>query len=84
MPRRPASSIFTQSDPTASPWVRAAALARAMREPLAGLHGYLQGLEDGVFSPESAYRLLHKELLRLQHLVEDLEALAQSQSGAVT
>jgi nitrogen-specific signal transduction histidine kinase len=79
----PASPAFPQPDPSAPPWARAAALARAMREPLAGLRGYLQGLEDGVFPSDAAiHQQLQKELLRLQHLIEDLESLAQAQSGA--
>lgn len=67
----------------ASSWMHAAALIRAMREPLASLRGYLQGLEDDVFPPDAAtHHRLQAELLRLQHLVEDIESLAQAQSGA--
>lgn len=80
---RPDSSVLGQPDPSAPPWTRAAALARAMREPLAGLRGYLQGLQDGVFPADAViHHQLQKELLRLQHLVEDLESLAQAQGGA--
>jgi histidine kinase len=54
-----------------------------MREPLSGLRGYLQGLEDGVFPADPViHRRLQDELQRLQHLIEELESLAQAQSGA--
>jgi len=78
----------TSTAPSASavpPWTRAAALARAMREPLAGLRGYLEALEDGVFLSDAAIQSrLQEELQRLQRLAEELESLAQVQSNATS
>lgn len=58
-------------------WKRVAELMRDMRTPLTGLRGYLQGIEDGVFPADTAtYARLRAELVRLQHLLEELETLA--------
>jgi signal transduction histidine kinase len=58
--------------------------AHELRTPLTNLGGYLEGLRDGVISPDSAaYESLLEETERLTRLARSLDALSQGdrQSG---
>ncbi len=81
----PKAASSAPSGSAMPPWARAAALARAMREPLAGLRGYLEALEDGVFPSDAVIQArLQEELQRLQRLAEELESLSQVQNDATS
>jgi two-component system, OmpR family, sensor histidine kinase BaeS len=55
-------------------------LAHELRTPLATLEGYVEGLADGVVTPdEEAWAVLGAELVRLRRLVEDLETLSRAE-----
>ncbi len=55
-------------------------VAHEMRTPLTTLDGYVEGMIDGVFSPDPAtLDALTAELRRLQRLADDLSALSRAQ-----
>lgn len=57
-------------------------LAHELRTPLTNLRGYLEGLSDGVIYAEKAtFAMLQLEVLRLVHLVEDLQQLARADAA---
>jgi signal transduction histidine kinase len=57
-------------------------VAHELRTPLAGLAGYLEGLLDGVLEPSAeVLGRMHREVHRLQRLVEDLEELSRVEGG---
>lgn len=57
-------------------------VAHELRTPLTNLRGYLEGLSDEVIPPsESTFRMLQQEILRLVHLVEDLQQLAKADAA---
>ncbi|CAL8978445.1 Adaptive-response sensory-kinase SasA [Cellulomonas sp. T2.31MG-18] len=57
-------------------------VAHEMRTPLTVLDGYVEGLQDGVFTPEpELYAELSGELRRLRRLSEDLGALSRAEEG---
>lgn len=59
-----------------------AAIAHELRTPLTILRGRLQGLADGVFSPEERqFRSLLVQVEGLSRLVEDLRALSLAEGG---
>jgi len=57
-------------------------VAHELRTPLTNLRGYLEGLSDQVIPPSQAtFRMLESEILRLVHLVDDLQQLTKAQSA---
>lgn len=56
-------------------------VAHELRTPLTTLDGYLEGLQDGVVSPEPAtWDLLRRETARLTRLVDDLQDLWRAEA----
>ena len=57
-------------------------VAHEFKTPLSSLHGYLDGLEDGVFvaDPETV-AACQRQVLRLERLVADLSLLSRVESG---
>ena len=55
-----------------------------LKTPLAGIKGYMEGLQDGVLpaTPET-FQLIHREADRLQRLVLDLQELSRTESGQI-
>ncbi len=59
-------------------------VSHELRTPLTILHGNLEGMLDGVYSPSEAnLRSLLEETEILERLVEDLRTLALAESGAL-
>lgn len=57
-------------------------VAHEFRTPLSSLKGYVEGLEDGVFSlDETTLEACKRQLNRLGHLVDDLSLLSRVESG---
>ena len=57
-------------------------IAHELRTPLTNLRGYLEGLSDAVIPPtRETFRMLEQEVLRLVHLVEDLQQLARADAA---
>ncbi|RJQ86151.1 MAG: HAMP domain-containing protein [Desulfobacteraceae bacterium] len=57
-------------------------VAHELRTPLTNLRGYLEGLSDEVIPPsQGMFRMLLQEILRLVHLVEDLQQLAKADAA---
>jgi two-component system sensor histidine kinase BaeS len=57
-------------------------VAHELRSPLTNLRGYLEALNDGVLPPsQGTFRMLQEEILRLVHLVEDLQQLARADAA---
>lgn len=57
-------------------------IAHELRTPLTNLRGYLEGLSDSVIPPSpDTFRMLEQEVLRLVHLVEDLQQLARADAA---
>jgi signal transduction histidine kinase len=59
-------------------------LAHELRNPLATIEGYMEGLIDGVLPPTTeTYSIIAAEAHRLQRLTADLSLLSQAQEGAL-
>jgi two-component system, OmpR family, sensor histidine kinase BaeS len=57
-------------------------VAHELRTPLTSLQGYTEALADGVIEPTpEMLRTVHEEIVRLTHLVEELDQLARGQRG---
>jgi len=57
-------------------------VAHELRTPLTNLRGYLEGLSDDVVPPSrETFRMLESEILRLVHLVDDLQQLTKAESA---
>src|SRR5450631_2504492 len=57
-------------------------ISHELRTPLTNLRGYLEGLSDSVIPPSpETFRMLEQEILRLVHLVEDLQQLARADAA---
>jgi len=57
-------------------------VAHELRTPLTNLRGYLEALNDGVLPPsQGTFQMLQEEILRLVHLVEDLQQLAKADAA---
>lgn len=57
-------------------------VAHELRTPLTNLRGYLEGLSDSVVPPSAGtFNMLQQEVLRLVHLVEDLQQLAKAEAA---
>ena len=58
-------------------------VAHELRTPLTGLRGVVEGLEDGIYTPNSeTFQRLSNELERLARLVNDLQDLSRAEAGA--
>ncbi len=59
-------------------------IAHELRTPLANIRGYLEALKDGVLAPDPAlFQSLHEEAVLQQRLIDDLQELAEAESGAM-
>lgn len=59
-------------------------VAHELRTPLAGIGGYVEGLNDGVLSPEpEVLARVSTDVRRMQRLVSDLEELSRLDAGAL-
>jgi len=59
-----------------------AEVAHELRTPLATIHGYMEGLNDGVFEPSSdIYMAVSRETSRLERLAADLAELSAIEEG---
>ncbi|MBX0330902.1 HAMP domain-containing protein [Oscillochloris sp. ZM17-4] len=57
-------------------------VAHELRTPLAGLEGYLEGLQDGIVpSSPATFGDMRHEVRRLRRLVDDLQALSRVEAG---
>ncbi len=57
-------------------------VAHELRTPLTNLRGYLEGLSDAVVPPSrETFQMLEKEILRLVHLVDDLQQLTKAEAA---
>ena len=57
-------------------------LAHEFKTPINNLKGYLDGLEDGLFSAKAeTYDAMQRQLGRLEHLISDLSLLSRVESG---
>lgn len=57
-------------------------VAHELRTPLTNLRGYLEALSDQVVPPsQPTFRMLENEILRLVHLVDDLQQLTKAESA---
>ncbi len=60
-------------------------VAHELRTPLTGIEGYLEGLIDGVFTPEPAvFGEMQHEVRRLRRLIDDLQTLSHVEAGQVS
>ncbi|GAB4202263.1 MAG: ATP-binding protein [Roseiflexaceae bacterium] len=59
-------------------------VAHELRTPLAGLEGYLEGLQDGVLPSDPAtIGAMQHEVRRLRRLVDDLQQLSRVEAGQI-
>ncbi|GAA1994393.1 HAMP domain-containing sensor histidine kinase [Amycolatopsis minnesotensis] len=59
-------------------------IAHELRTPIANIRGYLEALQDGVFSPDQdLFRSLYEEALLQQRLIDDLQELALAEAGSL-
>lgn len=57
-------------------------ISHELRTPLTNLRGYLEGLSDSVIPPtRETFQMLEQEVLRLVHLVDDLQQLARADAA---
>lgn len=57
-------------------------VAHELRTPLTNLRGYLEALSDEVVPPSrQTFRMLENEILRLVHLVDDLQQLTKAEAA---
>ena len=55
-----------------------------LRTPLAGLKGYVEGLEDGVFTADATtLQVMGKEIGRLTHLIDDIQTLSRVEANTL-
>jgi len=60
-------------------------VAHELRTPLATIEGYMEGLIDGVVTPDKqTFGLVLRESARLQRLIEDLDLLSQVEAGQLS
>ncbi|MFJ2745671.1 sensor histidine kinase [Streptomyces sp. NPDC087440] len=59
-------------------------VAHELRTPLSNIRGWLEAAQDGVADPDAAFiASLHEEAVQLQHIIDDLQDLAQADAGAL-
>ena len=57
-------------------------VAHELKTPLSSLHGYIDGLADGVFQPDAeTLGACKRQITRLERLVEDLSLLSRVETG---
>ncbi|MFE0423620.1 sensor histidine kinase [Streptomyces sp. NPDC058953] len=57
-------------------------VAHELRTPLSTIRGWLEGAQDGIAEPDAAFvSLLLEEAVQLQHIIDDLQDLAQADAG---
>lgn len=57
-------------------------VAHELRTPLTVLRGYVEAIRDGLVEPDAqTIGLIHAEAVHLQHLVDDLQELAQAEAS---
>jgi two-component system sensor histidine kinase BaeS len=57
-------------------------IAHELRTPLTNLRGYVEALNDAVLPPSSeTFQMLEQEILRLVHLVQNLQQLAKADAA---
>ena len=56
-------------------------VAHEMRTPLTTINGYLEGFDDGLFTPEELTGTVRAEVRRLGHLAGDLAAVSRAEEG---
>lgn len=61
-------------------------VAHEFRTPLSNLRGYIEGIQDGVFSAADSTTLLacNRQIQRLQRLVDDLSLLSRVETGTLS
>lgn len=60
-------------------------VAHELRTPLAGIQGTIEAFQDGIFAPTAEnFAHIHKEILLLNRLVEDLRTVANADAGKLT
>ncbi|MEU2246566.1 HAMP domain-containing sensor histidine kinase [Streptomyces sp. NPDC019224] len=59
-------------------------VAHELRTPLSNIRGWLEAAQDGVADPDPAFiAFLHTEAVQLQHIIDDLQDLAQADADAL-
>lgn len=59
-------------------------VAHELRTPLSNIRGWLEAAQDGVAEPDPAFiAFLHDEAVQLQHIIDDLQDLAQADADAL-
>ena len=57
-------------------------VSHELKTPLASIKGYMEGLQDGVIAPsQDTFRIIHREVDRLQRLVQDLQELSRAEAS---
>jgi two-component system, OmpR family, sensor histidine kinase BaeS len=75
--------ILEKNQQARSQWV--ADISHELRTPLSILRGKIEALEDGVYQPtKETFASLHREIVHLSMLVDDLFQLSLSDRGAMT
>lgn len=76
-------TILDKNQIARSQWI--ADISHELRTPLSILRGKIEALQDGVYQPtEEVYRGLHREVMHLGLLVDDLYQLSLSDLGAMS
>lgn len=58
-------------------------IAHELRTPLSNIRGYVEAVEDGLVSPDSAIETIKDDAVLLHRLVDDLQELATADAGAL-
>jgi signal transduction histidine kinase len=59
-------------------------VAHELRTPLTNIQGYVEAIRDGVVdADEATIGTLHRQVLHLAHLIDDLQLLALAEAGAL-
>lgn len=60
-------------------------ISHELKTPLASIHAYMEGLQDGVIAPTAeTFQQVQHETSRLQRLVHDLQELSRAEAGQMT
>lgn len=60
-------------------------VAHELRTPLAGIQGTIEAFQDGIFAPTAEnFATIHKEIVLLNRLIEDLRTVANADAGKLT
>jgi two-component system sensor histidine kinase BaeS len=77
------AAILEKNQQARSQWV--ADISHELRTPLSVLRGQIEALQDGVYAPtRETFSSLHREVMHLGLLVEDLYQLSLSDIGAIS